>query len=133
MGHLLIKICALLGIPLAIEKVDGPATVLEFLEILLDTERMEARLPQDKFESVKATIKECLYKKNATRQKFSPWLQHAAKVVRPGWTFVSHMYSTAAKGQELDYFTRIIKQGIPIRPILVACVFERVECFIEHT
>ena len=34
----------MLGIPLAIEKVEGPATVLEFLGIVLDTERMEARL-----------------------------------------------------------------------------------------
>lgn len=34
-----------LGIPLALEKVTGPSTALEFLGILLDTERMEARLP----------------------------------------------------------------------------------------
>ena len=35
--HLLIEIGCMLGIPLAIEKVDGPATVLNFLVILLDT------------------------------------------------------------------------------------------------
>ena len=28
--HLLIQICAIMGIPLAIEKVDGPTTVLKF-------------------------------------------------------------------------------------------------------
>jgi hypothetical protein len=46
--HLLVQTCHILGIPLAIEKVGGPATLLEFLGILLDTERMEARLPQEK-------------------------------------------------------------------------------------
>ena len=34
-------------------------------------------------------------------------LQHAAKVIRPGRTFVGHMYEAAAKVQELDYFTRL--------------------------
>ena len=56
--HLLVQTCRVLGIPLAIEKVDGPATVLEFLRILLDTEQMEVRLPQEKFERIQATIKE---------------------------------------------------------------------------
>ena len=39
----LVRICELLSIPLAIEKVEGPTTVLAFLGILLDTVRMEAR------------------------------------------------------------------------------------------
>ena len=39
--NLPIKICRMLGIPLAIEKVDGPATMLDFLGILLETEQME--------------------------------------------------------------------------------------------
>ena len=32
-------------------------------------------------------------------------LQHAAKAVRCGRSFVSRMYTTAAKVQELEYFT----------------------------
>ena len=108
--HLLVQICRVLGIPLAVEKVDSPATVLEFLGILLDTERMEARLPQEKFKRIQATIKEWLHRKNATKREVLSLvgtLQHAAKVIRPGRTFVSRMYSTAAKVQELDYFTRL--------------------------
>ena len=34
-------------------------------------------------------------------------LQHAAKVILPGRTFVGRMYEAAAKVQELDYFTRL--------------------------
>ena len=53
---LLVEVCAVLGIPLALEKVVGPSTVLEFLGILLDTERMEARLPGNKLSWIQTTI-----------------------------------------------------------------------------
>ena len=46
--RLLTEVCAMLGIPLALEKVEGSSTILEFLGILLDTTRMEARLPPEK-------------------------------------------------------------------------------------
>ena len=42
------KVCSLLGIPLALEKVEGPSACLTFLGINLDTQRMEARLPDEK-------------------------------------------------------------------------------------
>jgi hypothetical protein len=37
-----------LNIPIAKHKVVGPCTVIEYLGIILDTEKMEARLPQEK-------------------------------------------------------------------------------------
>ena len=44
----IIEVCQDLGIPLALEKVEGPSQSLTFLGITLDTERMEALLPSDK-------------------------------------------------------------------------------------
>ena len=111
--RLLIEVCTMLGIPLALEKVEGPSTILEFLGILLDTMRMEARLPAEKLIRIQATIQEWLRKKSATKREFLSLvglLQHAAKVVRPGRTFVSRMYSVAASVQELDYFTRLNRE-----------------------
>ena len=84
---LLIEVCRVLGIPLAIEKVMGPAMVLDFLGIVLDTERMEARLPKDKLERIQTTLQEWLHKKSATKREILSLvgiLQHAAKIVRPG-------------------------------------------------
>ena len=110
---LLIKICLVLGIPLAIEKVDGPAMVLEFLGIVLDTERMEACLPKDKLDRIRIAIQEWLNKRSATKREILSLvgvLQHAAKVVLPGRTFVSCLYAVAAKVQELDYFTHLNKE-----------------------
>lgn len=40
--------CAHLGLPLKWEKVEGPCTEIVFLGIILDTIRMELRLPQEK-------------------------------------------------------------------------------------
>ena len=103
---IIIEVCKLLGIPLAIEKVAGPITILDFLGILLDTIRLEARLPDDKLLRVRTAVAEWLEKKKATKREILSLiglLQHAAKVVRPGRTFVSRMYSTAARVPELDY------------------------------
>ena len=74
---------------------------------------MEARLPCDKLSRVQTTIVEWLNKRSATKREILSLvgvLQHAAKMVRPGRTFVRCMYSVAARAQELDYFTRLNKE-----------------------
>ena len=108
--QIMIQVCQLLNVPLAIEKIDGPATVLEFLGTLLDTVRMEARLPDDKLIRLRSAVAEWLDKRKATKQQILSLvgiLQHAAKVVRPGRIFVRRMYSFAAQVSELDHFTRL--------------------------
>ena len=85
--------------------------VLDFLGIVLDTERMEAHLPKDKLDRIQTAIQEWLNRRSATKREIpSGVLQHAAKVVCPGHTFVSRMYAVAAKVQELDYFTCLNKE-----------------------
>ena len=105
--------CQFLNIPLALEKVEGPSTSLEFLGILLDMVRMEARLPDDKLQRIRQEIQSWLDKRSATKRQILSLvglLQHAAKVVCPGRTFVGRMYSVAAKVKELDHFTRLNKE-----------------------
>jgi len=94
------SVCHYLGVPLAVEKVEGPSTSLTFLGIVLDTVRMEARLPTDKLHRIRHQVKTWLSKKRATKRQILSLvglLQHATKVVRPGRTFLSRMYSLAAK------------------------------------
>ena len=45
---LIMRICELLGVPLKSQINEGPSTILTFLGILLDTYRMEMRLPDEK-------------------------------------------------------------------------------------
>ena len=104
--------CQNLGIPLALEKLEGPAHSLTFLGIEMDTIRMEARLPQDKLTRIKEQLSTWLGKKKATKREILSLvgsLQHASKIVQPGRTFTARMYSTAAKVKELQHFTRLNK------------------------
>ena len=41
-----VPLCSRLGLPVAPHKVEGPATVLTFLGIEIDTQKQELRLPQ---------------------------------------------------------------------------------------
>ena len=110
---ILIQVCHLLNIPLAIQKVEGPTTCLDFLGIILDTIRMEARLPDEKLTRIYHTIANWLDKQNATKREILSLvglLQHATKIVCPGRIFVHRMYSVAAKVQEMDHYTRLNKE-----------------------
>jgi len=91
------EICTQLGIPLALDKVEGPSTSLTFLVIILDTERMEARLPKEKLVRIRHQLEEWQGKKKATKKQILSLLQHATKVVRPGRTFVPRIYNAAGK------------------------------------
>ena len=107
-----ISLCAELGVPLAAEKLEGPSTSLSFLGILLDTKRMEIRLPVDKLARIKQLLTTWLPKKKATKRQILSLvgtLHHATKVVRPGRAFVARMYSTAAKLRKMHFITRLNK------------------------
>ena len=92
--NLATTICQLLGVPLADEKVEGPATCLKFLGILLDTMAMEARLPPDKLARLTTMVEDWLTRSSASKSELQSLLGHlyaAAKVVVPGRTFVRRL------------------------------------------
>ena len=104
------EVCSQLGIPLALEKMEGPSQSLTFLSITLDTRCMEARLPPDKLQGIRNQVAAWLRKKNATKRdtlSLVGLLQHATKVVEPGRTFVTRMYAAAAKVKKLSHRTRL--------------------------
>ena len=108
-----IHTCNRLGVPLALEKVEGPTTCLTFLGITLDTIRMEIRLPEEKLLRIRTEVSRWLPKRTATKREILSLvglLQHATKVVRCGRTFVGRMYQTAAKVKQLSFFTRLTKE-----------------------
>ena len=105
-------VCQHLGVPLALEKVEGPSKSLTFLGILLDTENMEARLPLDKLQHIRSQVATWLGRRKAKKRQILSLvglLQHATKVVKPGWTFVARMYKAAAKLKKLHHKTRLTK------------------------
>ena len=67
--NILTQICNYLGVPLALEKVEGPLTTLPFLGILLDTVKMEARLPEEKLHKLRQEVAEWTDRTNARKRE----------------------------------------------------------------
>ena len=91
---LLMHVCAILGLPLAIEKRDGPTTCLVFLGIEIDTVNFVLRLPIQKLHRLKAQLQrwarlKCCRKKDL--QSLIGQLHDASIVVRSGRTFIRRL------------------------------------------
>ena len=110
--NIMLDVSKQLGIPLALDKLEGPSHCLTFLGIVLDTQQMQARLPEEKLSHIKCQLSTWLHRKKATKRQILSLvglLQHAGKVVQPGRTFMAAMYSTAAKVKKLAHFSRLNK------------------------
>ena len=71
---------------------------------------MEAHLHDEKLARVRQAVTGWLGRRSAMKREILSLvglLQHAAKVVRPGRTFVRHVYSVALRVRELGYFTKL--------------------------
>ena len=80
-----------LNIPIAPGKTFPACTCLEFMGILLDSNKMEAPLPVDKLTRSKEALGQWTIRKSATLQELPPLigtLQFACKVIAPGRPFL---------------------------------------------
>ena len=76
---------------------------------MLDTIKMEAKLPEEKLCKLKE-VSQWVERTDARKQEILSLvgsLQHATKVVRYGRAFVSRMHATAAKLKKLHHRTRL--------------------------
>lgn len=88
------------NIPIAGDKTQGPRKVLEFMGIILDSDRMEARLPLDKVERIKAFLISFQGRKSCTLkdlQTLIGTLNFACKVVSPGRPLLQRMIELTRK------------------------------------
>ena len=80
--------------PVVASKTLGPSQVLEFMGIILDSVRMEARLPDDKLTRIKDLLESFTNRRSARLvelQSLIGTLQFACKVVVPGRTFLQRI------------------------------------------
>ena len=105
-----LELCERLGVPLAMEKLEGPTTCLTFLGIEVDTEAMEVRLPEMKLKSLTSTVKEWYGRKSCTKREllsFIGLLSHACKVVRPGRRFLRRLINLSTGTRSLNRCIRL--------------------------
>ena len=65
---ILIHTCKELGVPLAMEKLEGPSTTLTFLGVEIDTSKMEIKLPGEKLHRIRQELSTWMGKKKATKR-----------------------------------------------------------------
>ena len=86
--------CEALGVTLAPEKTQGPATRICFLGIDIDTTTGHLYLPTDKLIRLRRTLRQWSTRRFCVKRELESLigtLQHAAKVIRPGRTFIRRM------------------------------------------
>ena len=108
--HSMLQIFTELGIPFAPGKCEGPATVLIFLGIEIDTVKQELRLPSQKLIRLQETIAAWRGRKRCTKRELLSLigqLQHASTVVKPGRIFLSQMITLASTLKGLDHHSRL--------------------------
>lgn len=99
-----------LGIPLSTNKSAGPANVLEYLGIILDSLRMEARLPLQKVQRIAEIIDSFQEKKSCTKQELLSLLGHlnfACRVIYPGRAFVSYLIGLSTTVKALHHHVKL--------------------------
>ncbi len=90
--------------PVAVHKTEGPSTALVFLGILIDTVKMEIRLPADKLARLQLLINQWSAKTVCTKRDLLlllGYLQHACKVVPSGRSCLRRMINTSTYAKQL--------------------------------
>ena len=83
-----------LNVPVAPRKTFSPATSLEFMGVLLDSVKMEARLPFDELTRTREALQQWSHRKSATLKELQSLigtLQFACRVVVPGRAFLQRI------------------------------------------
>ena len=101
---------AQLGVPVAAEKTEGPASTIVFLGIEIDTWAMEIRLPQDKLRNLQRVLEEWSRKQHCCRWELESLLGllgHACCVVVEGRTFLRRLFELLAVARKPHHYVRL--------------------------
>ena len=102
-----------LGIPLSLNKTVGPVTEIEYLGVILDSIKMEARLPMDKVERIRNLLGTFLNRKSCTKKELLSLLGHlnfASRVIYPGRAFVSYLISLSTTVTSLFHHVKLTSE-----------------------
>ena len=105
-----LQLCKNLGVTVAPQKTEGPATTLSFLVICLDTDEMIIKLPQEKLTRLRSLITEWKGRRTCCKRDLLSLigqLQHACKVVRAGRSFLRRMIDLSTVASKLHHRIRL--------------------------
>ena len=105
--------CSALGVTLAPEKKEGPSTRVRFLGIDIDTVAGHLYLPADKLTNLRQMVDHWSHRRSCQRRELESLvgtLQHAAKVIRPGRTFMRRMIDLLKGRRSPHHYIRLNKE-----------------------
>ena len=115
----LLRVFGRLGLPIAVNKLEGPVTCLTFLGFELDSMAMEIRLPPAKLAELQSILASWSGRRSCCKKELESLvgkLAHACKVVRPGKTFLRRMFELLSGVRQPHHHVRL---NVPFRSDLV--------------
>ena len=101
-----------LNIPIHPDKTLGPDSVMVFLGITLDSNKMQASLPREKIDRIMDILNQFTDKRSVTKRELLSLLGHlnyASRIILPGRSFVSYLLSLAHSVKELHHHVKLNK------------------------
>ncbi|VDI20264.1 Hypothetical predicted protein [Mytilus galloprovincialis] len=105
----------------------GPLTCIEYLSIVLDTDKLEARLPANKVERICKFIISIIQKSTCTKRELLQLLGHlnfASRVIVPGRSCVSYLIKLSTKVKELHFYVNLRKEARVDLDKYIDCLIE---------
>lgn len=105
-----LQTCSQLGVPIAMEKVEGPTTTLTFLGLELNSRTRQISLPPDKLHDILTELQAWLHRRKATKRQLLSLigkLAFAAKAVPAGRLFTRRLISLSTKAHRLHHRLRL--------------------------
>ena len=106
----MISTCHDLGFKLNPDKVVEPTTCLEFLGIVLDTDKMEMRISEASMKDILNELNQWLYRQKVTKRQLLSLigkLMFVCRVVRPGRIFVQQLIDLSKQARHLHHKVRL--------------------------
>ena len=100
-------------LPISLHKTVGPTVQLQYLGINLDTDRMEARLPDDKLSRIITILDMLKNKHSISKRELLSLLGHlnfASRVIPQVHSFVAYLLSLAASVKQLHQYVKLNKE-----------------------
>ena len=110
----MLRLCSTLGIPVAMGKLEGPATTITYLGIEIDSQRKELRLPLAKQEELLQELETWLGRQKTTKRRLLSLigkLSFAAKVVPAGRLFLRRLIDLSTTVSRLHHYITLNTQA----------------------
>ena len=108
--RILIGVLRRLGFFINYKKVSCPNTTARFLGIIIDSVKLQLKLPLDKLEKMRCMLGEIVGKRKVTKkllQRVGGVLSHCAKVIKGGRTFSRHIFDLMATLKQPHHRVRL--------------------------